>query len=660
MRRFLLSVLRLSWPVQGLLVCAALLAVGFAVVDDYGVGGDEHAQRHRAEEFLPYIKGDTALPSDHTKFYGVAFELLMLQIERRLGLEDPRNVWLMRHLVMHLFFLAGGFCGSLLVYRLFDRKGFALVALLLFVLQPRLYANSFFNSKDIPFLSMFMASLYLTHRAFLKNTVRAFLLCGVSVGILTNLRIMGVMLFPAILALRGLDLIQGSPGQRKQVLATGLVFALAGPCTLYVLSPYLWTNLLEFWTAVQTLSHHPAIHSELFQGRLVRSNNLPPHFILTWIVISMSPVTLLSGALGVIVVAVRSIREPRAAVGNTDLRFGLLLVACLTLPVVAIVVLGSHVYEHWRHVFFLHAPLCSLGMFGLHWTEGTLESKRLKGGGCVLTGIGLMVTIVEMVQIHPHQHAYFNFLVDRTTPEYLRTRYQIDPEMNACREGLEFLRRRYPDTSVYVQNSTPIKDCWITLPMEDRARLILVEKGADFRIFCGKMFWKEPTASLSDVVHVHKMYNNTISTVAAMVTVPEKDLRFLHRIDDYRDVVSGQLVKQAVFDLYTYPDSRTLGYAKDGCTISDLWAKFLLHVYPVDERDLPEIRRQYGFDNLDFTFFSWGRWIDEQCWATIILPDYPISSIRTGQYTWQGRVWETDLVLPDCPSTRCRKAALGP
>lgn len=40
MRRFLLRVLRLSWPVQGLLVCVAFLLTGVVVVDDYGaVGG---------------------------------------------------------------------------------------------------------------------------------------------------------------------------------------------------------------------------------------------------------------------------------------------------------------------------------------------------------------------------------------------------------------------------------------------------------------------------------------------------------------------------------------------------------------------------------------------------------------------------------------------
>ena len=198
---------------QALLVCAVFLLVGSIIADEYSAGRDVLGQQKIVEKNLTFIMGDTdrlgEFSPKHNRYYGIAFELPLLLLVQGLELEDPRNIYLTRHLVTHLFFLAGGLCCSLLVYRLSNRRGLALVALLLFVLQPRLYAHSFFNSKDLPFLSMFMVTLYLTHRAFRKETVGAFVLCGVGVGILTNLRIMGVMLFPAVLALRG-PLISGN------------------------------------------------------------------------------------------------------------------------------------------------------------------------------------------------------------------------------------------------------------------------------------------------------------------------------------------------------------------------------------------------------------------------------------------------------------------
>ena len=673
-RRPFRSLARLSWPGHALLVCGAFLFVGIAIVDDYGTGVDTRQQRLTASRNLAFIMGDAArlggFDIKHDRYYGVAFELPLLLFERGVGWKDTRSIYLLRHLVTHGFFLVGGLCCSLLVYRLTRSRTVALFALLLFVLQPRLYAHSFFNSKDLPFLSMFMVTLYVTHRAFRTETVGAFVLCGVCVGVLTNLRIMGVMLYPAVLALRGLDLLQARRGERIHVVVTGAVFSLAGPGTLYALSPYLWVDPLEFGTAIQTLAHHPATPGELFQGRWFRANDLPPHFIPTWMVISTPPVTLVCAVLGVIVVGVRSLREPGTASGNTDLRFGLLLVACLTLPVLAIIVLDSHVYNNWRHVYFLHAPLCCLAGVGMHWAGG--RGCRPAAVVYALVGLGVLVTGREMVRLHPHQHVYFNALVDRTTPESLRTTWRLDPWVVSCREGLDFLRRRYPDTTVYIKSSVPVYIGWITLPQADRTRLVLVETGPgvtvwgllpvgraqfvpgkgsfDVQLLCGQELQRQKELSPENALYVRKVYNSTLVQVTGMVTVPDRERALAHRTDSYLGVTSGRLVRKAEFELYRYRHSRRLGYANEGCTASDVRAPFFLHVVPVVAAELPAARHQFGFANLDFSFNPSGYREKGKCWTTVDLPAYEIARIRTGQYNEQGRLWETELIWPDSGS----------
>lgn len=374
-------------------------------------------------------------------------------------------------------------------------------------------AASFFNSKDLPFLGMFMIALCLTHRAFRKDTVGAFLLCGVGVGILVNLRIMGIVTFPAILAMRGLDLALCTERTSRHILATMGAFAVAAPCTLYAISPYLWADPFEFFTAVRTLAHHPTVSREMFQGSVVRASELPPHFLPTWIAISTPPMELLFGVTGAVAVCVLCVLRPRQALGNTDLRFALLLLACLALPVLAAVVLRSHLYDNWRQMFFLHAPLCLLAVFGLHWA-GNLT--RHPAAVQALVGIGLAVTAGEMVRIHPHQNVYFNFLVDRTTPEQLRTEYEMDPRMDACREGLVVLLERYPGRTLHVLDTYSVKKGWFTLPETDRSRLILVpRREADFRIACGKKIHSLKAASAGDALHTRKVYANTILVVTA-------------------------------------------------------------------------------------------------------------------------------------------------
>ena len=51
---------------------------------------------------------------------------------------------------------------------------------------------------------MTLIALYLTHRAFRRDTLSAFLLCGIGVGLAINMRPFGLMLLPVILAMRGL------------------------------------------------------------------------------------------------------------------------------------------------------------------------------------------------------------------------------------------------------------------------------------------------------------------------------------------------------------------------------------------------------------------------------------------------------------------------
>ena len=206
---------RLPFPALALAVCLLFAAIGLAVVDDYGITRDEFPQRRLAQENVDYITGADreALRNRYPdRFYGVAIVLPLYLVERLLGLDDVRDIYQTRHLLTHLFFIAGGFCCGLLAWRMFNSRWLALLAMLLFLLHPRLYAHSFFNSKDVPFAVVFLIALYLMHRAFRRDTLGAFALLGIVVGIAVNLRPFALLLIPAALAMRGLDLWQAPGG----------------------------------------------------------------------------------------------------------------------------------------------------------------------------------------------------------------------------------------------------------------------------------------------------------------------------------------------------------------------------------------------------------------------------------------------------------------
>lgn len=97
------------------------------------------------------------------------------------------------------------------------------------------------------------------------------------------------------------------------------------------------------------------------------------------------------------------------------------------------------------------------------------------------------------------------------------------------------------------------------------------------------------------------------------------------------------------FDLYL--DGTTLFYLREPCAPEDTSDRFFLHVYAGDTADLPASRVRYRFENRDFWFSDAGRLSDGKCLASIRLPDYRITGVRTGQYrAGEGEIWSVEFL----------------
>ena len=117
-------------------------------------------------------------------------------------------------------------------------------------------------------------------------------------------------------------------------------------------------------------------------------------------------------------------------------------------------------------------------------------------------------------------------------------------------------------------------------------------------------------------------------------------------LDGYlSSATSGALAARGVFDIHL-GDGRLI-FVKEPCARADTEARFFLHLVPADVNDLPDYRQQRGFDNLDFDFEQHGERFEGTCLATVPLPEYGISAIRTGQYVPVGRgfnnLWEAEF-----------------
>ena len=648
-------------PHSALLICALFLLAGIALSGDYGISVDERDWRSDAIDKLNLIlsNGDLGsvepLQKPQNRVQGISFQLPLLLAERVLGLTDYYHIHRLRLTLTHLFFIAGGFCCYLLVWRLFNNRLLALVALLLFLLHPRLYAHSFLNSKDLPFLSMFMIALYLLERAWRRDTAGAFVLLGVAVGILTDLRIMGVMLFPAALALRSFDLLgAGAWGRRKHILVTAGVFALVAGLTPLVLSPYAWSQPLDYLTGALNLTvNHPTVIPQLFQGESILSTETPPHYALTWFAITTPPFILLLGIIGVAAVAWQCLAQCRAiadrnrhsrpalsklaSIGNARLRFGVFLLACFILPLLAVALLNSNMYHSWRLLYFIYAPFCLLAVLGLRWLAAALgRQQRLRWGGYGLAGLGLALIALQMAQLYPQQHIYFNFLVDRATPEYLQTRYDFDYWYIGQNQALEYLLARHPGETLTVP--TRLATLRI-LPAEKQQRLHLARNSdtreLDYDLIAPshpvpipyRLYLRHRPDLAFNSPYASRVYNNTILSVKAL----DGDRMFPAAADAYRQLYRQAIAREPVIRAYynVYLQDRTLTFIRENCQPGDRAGELGVKIYRPNPDTGPGLFPDTGIYHQ--SLHNSGVRLDGRCLAVIRLPDYPIAHIIVGQ-----------------------------
>ena len=628
--RLIAEALRPHWA--ALLMLALFLAAGLAVLDDYGVTRDERVRRQDLQANARYVaSGDLdafliALPNEGNRFYGVAFEGLILSAERAFGVDDGRGFYLTRHLITHLCYLAGGLFVYLLARRLFGARLPALMAMGLFLLHPRLYAHSFFNSSDIPFLALFAFGLHLTHWAFRRDRGFAFALLGAAVGFMVNLRIMGVILFAAVPAMRALDLVfaQGWSDRRRILISTG-AFALACGLTAYVLLPYLWADPIErsveWWETLANRSHGVP---QLFRGVVHLSADLPREYLPVWFSIASPPFALPLGLIGAAVIVGKGAKAPLRMLRNRGARFSLLLVAAFALPALAVALLGAGIYSGWRHMYFLWAPFALLAAFGLQWVASAF-GRRFRGAVYGAAGLGLAATLISMALLHPNQQVYFNALVDRVAPEHLRTQYVMDYWSHSVRQGFEWVLDQAPSPGEPV-SATTINLSYLDeesrriLPNAER---LLNDPGLDAlnvrRVAsnAANAPFDPPEEGSGRALHRVKVYGNTL------LTVEEKpDLRAV-----YEAAPASEPIEQSVFDVYRM--DRHLALVKEPCSaayLTELNAR--MRVTAADRSDLPYWRQERGTEAIGFSLSGHGAVFDGKCAALVPLPDYAVADVR--------------------------------
>ncbi len=641
-------------------ILAAALALGFATAGDYGLSTDQPTQQRIAQLTVRYALGeDMRLLSEHDyRYYGAAFEVGLLAFQRLLGLTDTRHVFLSRYLLTHAFFLVGAFACYLLAHRLFKSRALAFFAMLLLLCHPRMYGHSFFNSKDLPFLSMFLIALLVAHGA-LRQTGRvgaaadlgAFAGLGAWLGLAGTIRPMAFLLVALVALARCADFPRADWRDRFRTLLCSGVLGLASVAAFVAGLPYLWGDPpARFAEWLGLLSDHPKLVRTVLLGEYFNSDQRPLAYVPAWFTVTTPLFATLLALLGGVALCARFAARPRQTLADPSMRFAVLLAACV-LATVAVVTLGvGNIYNGWRHLYFLYGPMCLGAAGGLAWLCQN-AGRRLAALAGAVAALGLASVVAWMFRLHPHEHVYFNFLVDRKTPERLRTQFQLDYWDVQHKEALEFL------LDAYQREITVDRFLWqhAALLRPEQRRRVATRQFADF--FDMDHYFREDEESYVRPFHVRKVYSNTLYALARVEVDFDENTRYPA---DYREALSTRPVAVGPFNVHWHRNAIT--YLREDCDPAQgdvfnadprLEGRFILHVVG-DDKNAPEAGEAYWrhWHNEDFQFHHRGvvlRTGDSRiCMARVGLQQYEVDAIHTGQWDAQGNLlWRREIGRAD-------------
>ena len=166
------------------------------------------------------------------------------------------------------------------------------------------------------------------------------------------------------------------------------------------------------------------------------------------------------------------------------------------------------------------------------------------------------------------------------------------------------------------------------------------------------LVFEPETTKFADLVLTRSRYHE-----AALLT-PDNRRIFLYRRDGYErhiDHIIEETGAPLIHAEYrghvtdVYRSDNRLYYVRRPHPKPSGDARFFLHVIPADVSDLPDHRKRWHSDNLDFYFRHTRVPHGTRAVAVRALPDYAVARIRTGQFTREGRLWDAEVSFEQPP-----------
>lgn len=451
----------------------AFFLLGVGIYKDYGFSWDDPISRNNGVVAYEYVTGQgsrllTYVDAD----YGTAFELPLVALEKIFRLTSTRQIYFMRHLATYLFF----FIGTIYFYSLARRRyGWAtgLLGVCFLILSPRIFADSFYNSKDVGLLSGLCIAVYTMTYFLDKMTWKRALVHGIVSAFVVDMRMPGIMIVGLTVGFFSLDLLFLSDKRNAwQTNVPAFLYYLLFFCLFTILFwPYLWVNPVgHFVEAYQSLSQFSRWDDTLlYFGAYIKGSEIPWHYPFVWIGITTPIVYLGLFFIGFLSILWRFGRNFIHA--YKAYRDDLIFLSWFAVPLMTVVLFHSVLYDGWRQLYFIYPGFILTALGGIEMIKKRRTLLFCTGVIVVMNEISV---VLFMVFYHPNQYMYFNGLAGRM--ESVKKNFELDYYGLTFRKGLEYIARTDRDPKITVFFSHGIQNTIDILPEADKKRFVPQDK----------------------------------------------------------------------------------------------------------------------------------------------------------------------------------------
>jgi hypothetical protein len=294
------------------------------------------------------------------------------------------------------------------------------------------YFVLYLRIRFIYFLVATAALLVIWHRLQpqLLRLLSIVALPALALGMASSTRILG----PFVGVIVALHLLHQRT--RTPVIAAFL-YAVVAMMFVHAAWPFLWMNPPgNYIESILTMSAFPWRGEVLFDGTLYAATDLPLSYLPVLFAIQLTEPVWILAVIGLGVSAF-----------GTEKRSGLLVLFALwfVLPLSALMLRGSTIFDNFRHVLFTLPPVFLLAGAAFERISN-VRVRAVVIAACLLPGV------VGIASLHPYEYAYYNQFIGGM--KGAQGRFELEYWLTSYREAAEYVN----------ENASPYAAIWVQGP----------------------------------------------------------------------------------------------------------------------------------------------------------------------------------------------------